>query len=350
MEHRAALVVGSHSEAIELCSRLERGETAARLFSGRSRNRPQLTFNFDSFDLSPHQLNELYDGYPEFRAAVNEYDQLSQAEFNRSLFPGLLTQSLLEKPVEQFAVILGLARLWRNWGIVPDVVAGRDVGEFAAGTIAGLFCWMDGLRWLARCQTSRIDFDSFVETVDLRPANLSFVHKRAGTFVAAGQRLDPTGTKNATLSSSPSPDVGSVVLKLGQSSFAPSSVQESTASTFAFSPMAGNSVTAELVGMLAQLYVWGYTPDFAAIDSPWSRQKLSLPNYPFQRRRHWFDGHASPRTPPSRPIEVNLSTGQSVMHQQDSADSLRFLVDHHIYDTMVVPGCAFWPRYFNCAV
>ena len=29
--------------------------------------------------------------------------------------------------------------------------------------------------------------------------------------------------------------------------------------------------------MLAQLYVLGYTPDFAAIDSPWSRQKLSLP-------------------------------------------------------------------------
>ena len=37
------------------------------------------------------------------------------------------------------------------------------------------------------------------------------------------------------------------------------------------------------------------------------------------------------------------------MHQQDSADSLRFLVDHHIYDTMVVPACTFWPRYFNCA-
>ena len=132
--------------------------------------------------------------------------------------------------------------------------------------------WMDCGGWRSR-ETSRIDFDSFVETVDLRPAKLSFVHRARGTFVAAGQRLNPTGTKNATLSSSPSPDVGAVVLKLGQSRFAPSSVQGSTHRLLR-SPMAGNSVTAELVGMLAQLYVWGYTPDFAAIDSPWSRQKL----------------------------------------------------------------------------
>ena len=32
------------------------------------------------------------------------------------------------------------------------------------------------------------------------------------------------------------------------------------------------------------------------------------------------------------------------MHQQDSADSLRFLVDHHIYDTGGSSG-TFSPRY-----
>ena len=98
MEHRAALVVGSHSEAIELCCALERGETATRLFSGQGREMAAVDFQFRFVRPVAASIERTVRRYPDFRA-VNEYDQLSQAEFNRSLFPGLLTQSLLEKPV-----------------------------------------------------------------------------------------------------------------------------------------------------------------------------------------------------------------------------------------------------------
>ena len=38
-----------------------------------------------------------------------------------------------------FAVQAGLVALWRSWGIVPDVVLGHSVGEFAAAYCAGVY-------------------------------------------------------------------------------------------------------------------------------------------------------------------------------------------------------------------
>ena len=45
----------------------------------------------------------------------------------------------------------------------------------------------------------------------------------------------------------------------------------------------------QLCEAMAQLYVHGLTPDFAALDRPWQRHKLELPTYPFQRQRYWVD-------------------------------------------------------------
>ncbi len=43
----------------------------------------------------------------------------------------------------------------------------------------------------------------------------------------------------------------------------------------------------QLAEAVARLYVRGVTPDFAAWDRPWPRRKLTLPTYPFARRRVW---------------------------------------------------------------
>ncbi len=40
---------------------------------------------------------------------------------------------------------------------------------------------------------------------------------------------------------------------------------------------------------LARLYVRGAEIDWQAFDRPWSRRTVSLPTYPFQRQRYWFE-------------------------------------------------------------
>ncbi|NEP57197.1 MAG: SDR family NAD(P)-dependent oxidoreductase, partial [Symploca sp. SIO2G7] len=42
-----------------------------------------------------------------------------------------------------------LCKLWKSWGIKPDVVMGHSVGEYVAATIAGIFSLEDGLKLIA---------------------------------------------------------------------------------------------------------------------------------------------------------------------------------------------------------
>ncbi len=44
------------------------------------------------------------------------------------------------------ALEVGLAEVWRSWGIEPDLVMGRSVGELAAAIVAGVMSLEDGLR------------------------------------------------------------------------------------------------------------------------------------------------------------------------------------------------------------
>lgn len=104
--------------------------------------------------------------------------------------------------------------------------------------------------------------------------------------------------------------------------------------------------TPELMLALARQYVLGSMLDLRAFDSPGPRRKLSLPAYPFQRQRHWFSGrHPSLPTPLRREkrgeVRIDLASGETVLRQELSSHSLPFLVDHQVYDTVVVPGAHF---------
>jgi len=48
-----------------------------------------------------------------------------------------------------FVLQVGLAMLWRSWGVVPDVVLGHSVGEFAAAWCAGSLDLEDALDLIA---------------------------------------------------------------------------------------------------------------------------------------------------------------------------------------------------------
>jgi len=49
-----------------------------------------------------------------------------------------------------FALEVGLARLYRGWGLEPDAVLGHGVGEYAAACVAGVLSVGDGIRLVSR--------------------------------------------------------------------------------------------------------------------------------------------------------------------------------------------------------
>ena len=87
---------------------------------------------------------ELLAEEPVFRAALEKCDMLLRQHSSWSLLQELAAdeshsrfdQTEIAQPAI-FALQVGLAELWRSWGIVPDLLIGHSVGEVAAAYVSG---------------------------------------------------------------------------------------------------------------------------------------------------------------------------------------------------------------------
>lgn len=97
----------------------------------------------------------------------------------------------------------------------------------------------------------------------------------------------------------------------------------------------------QLLTSLGELYVRGVRVDWAGFDRDYQRRKVELPTYPFQRQRYWID---PPKQTPSRESMRPLigkvtkvpALQTTIVETPFSLDTLPFLADHRLFDTIVV--------------
>ncbi|GAB3288622.1 type I polyketide synthase [Parasphingorhabdus pacifica] len=103
---------------------------------------------------------ELLESEPVFRAALFQCDEVINEEAGWSVIELLRdgdAERFAELDVIQpalWAMEVGLAALWRSWGVEPDVVIGHSMGEAAAGHVAGALSLADAGAVI--CRRSRI--------------------------------------------------------------------------------------------------------------------------------------------------------------------------------------------------
>ncbi len=114
---------------------------------------------------------ELYESQPTFRKTIDQCNEILRPYLESPLlsvlYPGipdapntkhqtlntkhqtpLINQTAYTQPA-LFAIEYALAEVWKSWGIVPKVVMGHSLGEYAAACMAGVFSLEDGLRLIA---------------------------------------------------------------------------------------------------------------------------------------------------------------------------------------------------------
>ena len=295
---------------------------------------------------SCHQALQLYRTEPDFRELIAEFDQRlaeyaqqtgTQAEELHNWFAGDTdTENLSE--IQLFALQAGLAKLWQSWGIEPDVVLGFGVGQYAATCAAGGLCFKDALTLIAQRQAilaqlqaqgqggdapideselpadivaSLDQFEAFADQYNYYPPNLPLICSLSGEMVPVHRSLGGSYWRRHCLA----PAMQSkglealaekqcdYVLEIGPSGTEIAIGTDDTTTQWLASLSDGHDATSSLLGALGQLYVSGAAPDFPAFDRHWPRTRLSLPTYPFQKKRYWITEISDHVEPPVEAVE-----------------------------------------------
>nr|VFJ62545.1 MAG: Acyl transferase domain-containing protein [Candidatus Kentron sp. FW] len=302
-DHRLALVAASPEEAERQL------RTASHVIGKTARERPELAFLFTGQDSRyPDMGRQLFETQPLFHEVLDQCDAIL-----RPLGVPLRHLPYPEDPIHAqpalFALEYALAKLWQSWGVIPDVVMGYDVGEYVAACIAGVFSLEDGLKLItarghlmqtpetgdmsakfekvARSITyarPRIplcsDVTGEMATDEITTSDYWVRHARQPVRFAAGiQTLFEQGFENF-LEIGPQPILPGIARR-----YPPDGVE----GTWLPSLRQGQDDWRQLLRSLGEWYTRGGTVDWAAFDKGYTRRKVHLPTYPFQRQRCWFD-------------------------------------------------------------
>ena len=157
--HRAAFVAASRQELEAELRAFAAGHASSWTASHtlRSGERPRIAFLFTGQGSQYAGMGRgLYGAEPVFREALDHCADLLASRLPRPLLDVLfatdagteLTQTSYAQPA-LFSLQYALCELWRSWGIVPSIVMGHSVGEFAASCVAGAMRLEDGLALIA---------------------------------------------------------------------------------------------------------------------------------------------------------------------------------------------------------
>jgi 6-methylsalicylic acid synthase len=162
LAHRATVVAADRAALVDRLECLAADRPAAGLATGqvlRGGASPHAVWVFSGHGSQWVGMGrDLLDTEPAFAAAMDELAEIYLAELGFSPVRALrATDDLDDVGRVQaliFAVQVGLARVWRGYGLEPAAVIGHSVGEIAAAVTAGMLDLTDGARLI--CRRSRL--------------------------------------------------------------------------------------------------------------------------------------------------------------------------------------------------
>ncbi|MGW0665908.1 non-ribosomal peptide synthetase/type I polyketide synthase [Streptomyces sp. NPDC002746] len=156
LESRLSVVYSSRESLEEALDTCLRGEPHPRVVQGRQLDTPDRRLVWVFTGMGPQWWamgRGLLASEPVFRDAVTACDREIRKIAGWSLMDEMaadesrsrMAETWLAQPAN-FAVQIGLAALWRSYGIHPDAVVGHSTGEIAAFYEAGVYSLEDAVR------------------------------------------------------------------------------------------------------------------------------------------------------------------------------------------------------------
>ncbi len=284
LEHRAGVVFESASTLRDGLTRIAtNGGTSTSLRRGK----PAFLYSGYAGDWRGRG-KVLYESEPMARAVFDRCNAALDEERGKSLLdaiaaPAAVPDDPVLMQVAVYAFQCAVTALWSSLGVSPGAAYASGVGGIAAAQAAGVFDLDAGTRLAARhgdltgadcSDLTPEDIQSFLGDASFAPAQIPLRANAKSQEIQSGATPDRT-TWSAGL-------------------FHPAEMSGDLAQLADLEEVAVVEVGPEsesgFVRSVAQAYEAGIALDFAGLFAGEARRRISVPGYPFQRRRFWFTG------------------------------------------------------------
>lgn len=324
-EQRCGMTVNSREDAIAKLQSITSDSPSRSVSIGKRTAQPKIIWAFTKASAchTDRAIRELFAAEPEFRLLVSEFDERLAAYFDNNGRPAFQIQEWLSNEKQDgsgfaelhpdvclFVLQSGLAHVLKLWGVDADMVVGFGVGQYTAACVAGGLCFKDALTLvvereatLEKINASGDDeaaaskFEKFADQMNYYPPNIELVCSQSGEVVPVHRSLGGSYWRqhlNDTISEKCLPTLlaagSNFFLEIGPeiSSDVRDAVQTSGKTTFLSTAVQGEVLSNTLLSSLGRLYAGGVDPDFAVFGKHRGHQRVSLPHYPFRKKRYWI--------------------------------------------------------------
>jgi len=304
---------------------------------------------------------ELYETQPIFQETIDWCGEILQNYLDCSLLEILYGDSRLRERTRYsqgalFALEYALFSLWKSWGIEANAAVGVGLGEYVAACVAGVFGLEDGLKLVAAK-----DFKAVLAEIAFNTPQTNLISSMRGTWndgsMATAQywRDRPSqpvrfeegiqtlsrDNYNCFIECGPN----AALLKIGKEI-----LLENKELLWLPSLDENQSDWRGILASLAKLYQNGARVNWQGFEGGYSRHRISLPTYPFQRQRYWWEGTTKPAvnlslaSNPIHPLLGNRfpSAAKTIIFQADlSLQSREWLKEHRVNNRPILSGSTY---------
>ncbi len=247
----------------------------------------------------------LHASEPAVRSILDRCDEVFHDAQNASLLDIMFTRQGPEEDLDDprwarpatYALQCALTHLWLSVGVKPGVAFGHGVGVLAAAQAGGVFGLEDGLRLamagpeampddiaMAASSLTLIDTLSGVVVTPDDARDASYWRRQAAGEPESLQRCAATLAAAGVDAIIGIGEIGALEAMLPETGDAPGPVLLSSFGRAAAASEANGGFTHAVAG------AWeaGLAVSFRGLFAGESRSRISLPDYPFERRRHWI--------------------------------------------------------------
>ncbi len=364
LAHRRAVVAKGAREAVERLGRASMKPALAKEGRSGGHDAPRIGFLFTGEGpLRAGAGRALYASEPSFAAAVDRCSSLLGDRYGSPLasilFDGEVVTALEDPGAEQvglFVLEYALATMLAGWNVLPAAVLGHSLGEVAAAVVAGALDPGEALELVATRglhasrlpELSRAAAGTRPRTP--RPPRIPLVSSLTGDLVSSIDGATWARPARGTVRFSEGVDrlaaLGcDLLLEVGPRPVPGGLARQGRPGLPTLSLLRGDAGDGTCVAeALAALWERGVDVDWGAVHRGRGRRKVTLPTYPFQRRRLWREsrgGGAETGWPPAARFPGNrtdVATGATLFDLPVGLEAFPFLSDHRIHGAAVVPG------------